>query len=73
MNLISNLKKTVEKVQTKEEAKDTIMKAGVLLKDEQLDLVAGGAECGICKSYGMMKLGTITYIGRRKIRKLSRK
>ncbi len=46
MNLIGNLKKTVEKVQTKEEAKDTIMKDGALLKDEQLDLVAGGAERG---------------------------
>ena len=52
MKLTGNLKKTVEKVQTKEEAKDTIMKAGVLLKDEQLDLVAGGAECGANEGAG---------------------
>ena len=43
MNHIGNLKKTVEKVQTKEEAKDTIMKAGVLLKDEQLDFGGWGS------------------------------
>lgn len=41
MKLIGNLKKTMEKAQTREEPKDTIMKTRVLLNDDDLDKVAG--------------------------------
>ena len=42
MKLTGDLKKTVEKAQTKEEAKDAIKKAGMILTDDELDTVAGG-------------------------------
>ena len=42
MKLIGNLKKKVENAETKEEARDTIKKAGMQLTDDELDLVAGG-------------------------------
>ena len=41
MKLIGNLKKKVENAQTKEEARDAIKKAGMLLDDE-LEAVSGG-------------------------------
>ena len=42
MNLIGNLKKKVENAKTKEEARDTIEKAGMLLDDDELEQVSGG-------------------------------
>ena len=42
MKLIGNLKKNVENAETKEEAKEAIKKAGMLLDDDELDKVAGG-------------------------------
>ena len=43
MKLIGNLKKKVENAKTKEEAQDTIKKAGMLLDDDELAQVSGGA------------------------------
>ena len=42
MKLTGNLKKQVEKAQTREEAKEAIENAGMLLEDDELDMVAGG-------------------------------
>ena len=46
MKLIGNLKEQVEKAETKEAAKEvikeTIEEAGMLLSDDELDMVAGG-------------------------------
>ena len=46
MKLIDDLKEKVEnaKTKTKEEARDTIKEAGMLLDDEELDKVSGGGE-----------------------------
>ena len=46
MKLIGNLKKKVENAKTKEEARDTIKKAGMLLDDDELEAVSGGAGSG---------------------------
>lgn len=46
MKLIGNLKKQVENAGTKDEARDAIKKAGMLLNDEELEIVSGGAEEG---------------------------
>ena len=42
MKLIGNLKKKVDNAQTKEEARDAIKKAGMLLDDDELEAVSGG-------------------------------
>ena len=42
MKLVGNLKKQVEETKNKEEAKDVIEEAGMLLTDDELDNVAGG-------------------------------
>lgn len=42
MKLTGELKKNVDKAQTKEEAKELIAQAGMELTDEELDTVAGG-------------------------------
>ena len=42
MKLIGELKKQVEETNSKEEAKEVIEKAGMLLSDEELDNVTGG-------------------------------
>ncbi|MCR5024378.1 MAG: hypothetical protein K6A90_08620 [Lachnospiraceae bacterium] len=42
MKLTGKLKKQVEKAQTKEEAREAIKKAGMLLDDDELELVSGG-------------------------------
>ena len=42
MKLIGNLKKKVENAQTKEEARDAIKKAGMLLDDDEMEAVSGG-------------------------------
>ncbi len=44
MKLIGDLKEKLENAKTKEEARDTIKKAGMLLDDEELDKVSGGGE-----------------------------
>ena len=43
MKLVGELKKEVEKIETKEGKKEVIMKAGMELSDEELDQVTGGA------------------------------
>ena len=42
MKLVGELKKEVEKIETKEGKKEAIKKAGMELSDEELDHVAGG-------------------------------
>ena len=42
MKLVGELKKEVEKIETKEGKKEAIKKAGMELSDEELDQVAGG-------------------------------
>ena len=42
MQLIGNLKKQVEKTNSKAEAKELIKNAGMMLTDEELEMVAGG-------------------------------
>ena len=42
MKLVGELKKEVEKIETKEGKKEAIKKAGMVLSDEELDQVAGG-------------------------------
>ncbi len=42
MKLTGNLKKQVEKAETKDEKKSLIENAGMLLDDDELDKVAGG-------------------------------
>ena len=44
MELSKELKEKVEKTETKEEAKQAIEDAGMILDDAELDQVAGGAE-----------------------------
>jgi bacteriocin-like protein len=43
MKLTSELKEKVEKTESKEEAKKTIEAAGMILSDDELDQVSGGA------------------------------
>lgn len=47
MKLVGNLKKQVEETNSKEEAKELIENAGMLLTDEELDNVTGGVDFGI--------------------------
>ena len=42
MEIIGKLKENVEKAETKEEAKEIIKDAGVILDDEDLDKASGG-------------------------------
>lgn len=42
MKLTGNLKKQVEATATKDEARETIRNAGMILDDAELDQVAGG-------------------------------
>lgn len=42
MKLVGELKKEVEKIETKESKKEAIKKAGMELSDEELDQVTGG-------------------------------
>ena len=44
MELINELKDKVEKAETKEEAKNIIKEAGMVLDDAELDQVAGGLQ-----------------------------
>ncbi len=43
MKLIGQLKNKVEKAETKEEAKQIIQDAGMLLDDQEMDQVTGGS------------------------------
>ena len=43
MQLTGELKQKVEKAENKEEAKNAIAKAGIILSDDELDQVSGGA------------------------------
>ena len=54
MKLIGNLKKKVENAETKEDAQETIKKAGMLLDDDELEQVSGGTESG--------NIGTENYV-----------
>ena len=42
MQLIGNLKKQVDGIDSKAGKKDAIMKAGMMLTDDELEMVAGG-------------------------------
>ena len=42
MQLIGNLKKQVDDIDSKEGKKEAIMKAGMMLTDDDLEMVAGG-------------------------------
>ena len=42
MKLTGNLKKQVEKAETKDEKKSLIENAGMLLNDDELEMVSGG-------------------------------
>ena len=42
MKLTGNLKKQVEKAETKDEKKSLIENAGILLNDDELEMVSGG-------------------------------
>ena len=44
MKLTGDLKKRVEKAETREAARETIADAGMLLNDDELDMVAGGQD-----------------------------
>ena len=44
MKLIGNLKKTVDEIDTKEGKRDAIKKAGMLLNDDELEMVSGGGD-----------------------------
>ena len=61
MKLIGNLKKKVENTKTKEEARDTIKKAGMLLDEDELEEVSGGSG-GLDYIYS----NTLYYIERKK-------
>ena len=58
MKLTGELKEKVEKAENKEEAKQTIEEAGMILDDSEMEQVAGGMPIGsaICdKPYGHQK------------------
>ena len=44
MKLIRNLKKTVDEIDTKEGKRDAIKKAGMMLTDDELEMVSGGGD-----------------------------
>ena len=52
MELTGELKEKVEQTETKEEAKKTIEDAGMILSDDELDQVAGGADVYEDNSFG---------------------
>ena len=70
MKLVGKLKEQVENATSKEEAKEAIAKAGMLLSDNEMELVTGGEgievtmmvnpnECLIC---GNDEPGTISFV-----------
>ena len=53
MKLVGKLKKQVEETTSKEEAKEIIENAGMLLTDDELDNVTGGTDLyGKCRNGG---------------------
>ena len=68
MKLIGNLKKKVENAKTKEEARDTIKKAGMLLDDDELEQVSGGGGNPLedLLNPGFQKGDTVRYLGNNK-------
>ena len=44
MKLIGDLKKTVDEIDTKEGKRDAIKKAGMMLTDDELEMVSGGGD-----------------------------
>ena len=44
MQLIGNLKKQVDGIDSKEGKKEAIMKAGMMLTDDELEMVSGAGE-----------------------------
>jgi len=69
MKLIGNLKKKVENAKTKEEARDTIKKAGMLLDDDELEQVSGGGGNPLedLLNPGFQEGDTVRYRGNNKI------
>ncbi len=49
MKLIGNLKKQVEKAETKEEKKSLIENAGMLINDAEMEMVSGGRSSKSCR------------------------
>ncbi len=66
MQLIGDLKKQVEKTNNKAEAKELIANAGMILTDDELEMVAGGKDffadidkvkaSGVCESFSVNKM-----------------
>lgn len=52
MKLVGELKKQVEGTNNKEEAKELIEDAGMLLTDDELDWVTGGGKAGAASKAG---------------------
>ena len=59
MKLIGNLKKTVDEIDSKEGKRDAIKKAGMMLTDDELEMVSGGAD----DNTGYIKDGTYNDTG----------
>ena len=57
MKLTGNLKKQVEATATKDEAREAIRNAGMILDDAELDQVTGGIDAGIALGGGGMPEG----------------
>ena len=63
MELTGNLKKQVEKAETKEEMKSLIENAGILLNDDELENVAGG-KSNLFKPYEIYCAGVVARNGK---------
>ena len=63
MELTGNLKKQVEKAETKEEKKSLIENAGMLLNDDELENVAGG-KSNLYKTYEIYCAGVVARNGK---------
>ena len=63
MKLIGNLKKQVEKAESKQEKKSLLEKAGMLLSDDELENVAGG-KSNYYKTYEIYCAGVVAGNGK---------
>ena len=63
MKLTGNLKKQVEKAETKDEKKSLIENAGMLLSDDELENVAGG-KSNLFKPYEIYCAGVVARNGK---------
>ena len=52
MKLLGNLKKQVENADSREEAREIIKSAGMMLTDDELLMVSGGTDGGGADDYG---------------------